>query len=65
MNEWEKGVDWQVSHVMEGRVNTFYFVHVVEMWKFKKKQWYRSVNLKDVFITHMEDRLEEEVQNKE
>ena len=26
-------MDWQVSHVMEGRVNTFYFVHVVEIKK--------------------------------
>ena len=65
MNEWEEGADCQVPHVMEGRVNTVYFVHVVEMWKFFKKRWCGSIDLKDVFITHMEDGLEQEVQSKE
>ena len=63
MNEWEKGADRQVLHVMEGHVNTVYSVHVVEMWKFFKKRWYGSIDLKDVFITYMVDVLEEEVQS--
>ena len=37
MNEREKGADRQVLHVTEGHVNTAYFVHVVEVWKFFKK----------------------------